>query len=153
MDADGLAEVEQVVVDGFPVAARQPWTRGGLLPPGLLELPGFRAWLARVDAADGADTVHAADAADAAAGADGVDGRPAAACVTYDNGETVGVYWVATLPDYRSRGLARAVLSHALEANPGRVAALTATLLGEPLYRRLGFTEQGLTRWWRPQRP
>ncbi|MFB7663825.1 GNAT family N-acetyltransferase [Kitasatospora sp. NPDC056138] len=177
--AEGLAEVERTVVDGFPVAtalaaAGSPGGRGGLLPPELLEQPGFRFWLARVDAAGGADGaggVGGADGADGwsassgrgligrSAGGQGMGGRgtggravggqPAAACVTYDNGETVGVYWVATLPVHRSKGLARAVLSQALAAHPGRVATLTATLLGEPLYRRLGFTEQGLARWWR----
>ncbi|WP_052681655.1 GNAT family N-acetyltransferase [Saccharothrix sp. ST-888] len=150
-DADGLAEVERTVVDGFPVAGGQPGSRGRLLPPELLEQPGFRFWLARVGGVDGLYEVDGADGADqrSASFGRGVNGQPAAACVTYDNGETVGVYWVATLPAHRSNGLARAVLSQALEAHPGRLATLTATLLGEPLYRRLGFTEQGLARWWR----
>ncbi|GAA0695982.1 hypothetical protein GCM10010193_58330 [Kitasatospora atroaurantiaca] len=124
-DDEDLAAVERAVVEGFPVAARQPWVRGELLPPGLLTLPGYRAWLGRVD------------------------GRPAGGCMTYDDGETVGVYWVATLPEHRSQGIARAAVAEALAAHPGRVTTLVATLLGEPLYRRLGFTEQGVTRWWR----
>ncbi|MEV4616667.1 GNAT family N-acetyltransferase [Kitasatospora sp. NPDC049258] len=124
-DADGLAEVERTVVDGFPVLARLPWQRGGLLPEVLLDLPGHRAWLARWH------------------------GAPASACVTYDDGATVGAYWVATLPQHRSKGAARAVLEHALAAHPDRVATLTATLLGEPLYRRMGFREHGVSRWWR----
>ncbi|WP_457030153.1 GNAT family N-acetyltransferase [Kitasatospora sp. P5_F3] len=123
--ADELAAMERVMVDGFPIEPRQPWERGVHLPPGLLAEPGCRGWLGRVD------------------------GEPAAACMTYDNGETVGVYWVAVLPEYRSKGLGRAVLSAALLAQPGRVTTLVATLLGEPLYRRLGFVERGLTRWWR----
>ncbi|MFJ9520458.1 GNAT family N-acetyltransferase [Kitasatospora sp. NPDC101801] len=120
-----LAGLERVVVDGFPLEARQPWERGVQFPPELLAEPGYRAWLGRVD------------------------GEPAAACMTYDNEETVGVYWVAVLPEYRSKGLGRAVLSAALLAQPGRVTTLVATQLGEPLYRQLGFLEQGVTRWWR----
>ncbi|MFD0572245.1 hypothetical protein ACFQ0T_27385 [Kitasatospora gansuensis] len=49
--ADELADLERVVVDGFPIAPRQPWQRGVHLPPGLLAEPGYRAWLGRVDGA------------------------------------------------------------------------------------------------------
>jgi GNAT superfamily N-acetyltransferase len=120
-----LAAVEQVVVEGFPIVHRLPWRRGEQFPAVYAFVPGRRSWLARVD------------------------GRPAAACVTLDDGVAVGFYWVATLPEHRSRGAARAVMCAALAAHAGRVATLTATLLGEPLYRRLGFTERGLSRWWR----
>ncbi|MCG6496209.1 GNAT family N-acetyltransferase [Kitasatospora sp. A2-31] len=130
LDADGFAEVEHAVVDGFPIEARRPWTRGGMLPEALLEEPGLRAWLGRVD------------------------GAPAGACLTYDDGRATGVYWVATLPDHRSRGVGRAVLETALAgAHPDRPATLVATMLGEPLYRKLGFTEQGRTHWWTPLAP
>ncbi|MER5866807.1 GNAT family N-acetyltransferase [Kitasatospora sp. NPDC002040] len=124
-DVSELVLLERVVVDGFPVTADQTRQQGALLPAGLLAEPGYRAWLGRVD------------------------GEPAAACMTYDNVETVGVYWVAVLPEYRSNGLGRAVVTAALAAQPGRVTTLVATLLGEPLYRRLGFVERGVTRWWR----
>lgn len=124
LDEHDLAEVERVVVEGFPISRRLPWRRGGHFPACDGEIPGRRNWLARVD------------------------GHPAAACITHDDGAAVGVYWVATLPEYRSRGAARAVLRTALAAHPDRPATLTATLLGEPLYRRLGFTERGLARWW-----
>lgn len=120
-----LADLERVVVDGFPLEAHQPWRQGALLPPAMLAESGYRAWLGRVN------------------------GEPAGACMTYDDGETVGVYWVATLPDHRSMGLGRAVLTAALAAQPGRTFTLVATLLGEPLYRQLGFVGCGATRWWR----
>ncbi|MFB7905664.1 GNAT family N-acetyltransferase [Kitasatospora sp. NPDC056076] len=124
-DGDALALVERIVVDGFPLPARQPWTRGEALPERLLAEPGCRAWLGRVD------------------------GAPAGACLTYDDGTATGVYWVATLPDQRGRGVARAVLEAALtHAHPDRPATLVATSVGEPLYRKLGFTGQGPTRWW-----
>ncbi|MFI6846842.1 GNAT family N-acetyltransferase [Kitasatospora sp. NBC_00085] len=125
LDADGFAEVEHAVVEGFPIEAHQPWTRGGMLPAELLREPGLRAWLGRID------------------------GAPAGACLTYDDGRATGVYWVATLPDHRSRGVARAVLETALAAaHPDRPATLVATQLGEPLYRKLGFIEWGRTHWW-----
>ncbi|PBC79719.1 acetyltransferase (GNAT) family protein [Streptomyces sp. TLI_235] len=125
VDPEGLAEVERVVVEGFPMPARLPPAAGAMLPPGLLLTPGYRAWLARVD------------------------GRAVGACVSYDDGTAVGVYSVATLPEHRSRGVGRAVVEAALAAHPDRTATLVATLLGEPLYRRLGFTEHGVSRWWR----
>ncbi|MCU7824675.1 GNAT family N-acetyltransferase [Kitasatospora sp. DSM 101779] len=125
LQPEELAAVERVIVDGFPMPARLPVVRGAMLPPGLLDAPGYRAWLARVD------------------------GCPAGACVSYDDGTAVGVYSVATLPEHRSRGIGRALVAAALAAHPDRVATLTSTLLGEPLYRRLGFTEHGVARWWR----
>ncbi|MGW4896352.1 GNAT family N-acetyltransferase [Kitasatospora sp. NPDC004240] len=123
-DADGLAEVERTVVEGFPLPARRPWIRGEALPPALLREPGVRAWLARRD------------------------GAPAGACLTCEDGAATGLYWVTTLPEHRSRGIARAVLEAALAARPDRPAALVATRLGEPLYRKLGFAEVGRTHWW-----
>ncbi|MBV6698544.1 GNAT family N-acetyltransferase [Kitasatospora aureofaciens] len=124
-DGDTFAEVERAIVDGFPRPAQQPWTRGGALPERLLGEPGCRAWLGRVD------------------------GTTAGACLTYDDGEATGVYWVATLPLYRGQGVARAVVETALAAaHPDRPATLVATALGEPLYRKLGFTVQRHTCWW-----
>jgi GNAT superfamily N-acetyltransferase len=125
LDRDTFAQVERVIVDGFPLPARQPWTRSEALPEQLLRQPGCRAWLGRVD------------------------GAPAGACLSYDDGRATGVYWVATLPDQRGQGVARAVLRTALaHAHPDRPATLVATSVGEPLYRTLGFTELAPTCWW-----
>ncbi|MFJ2808524.1 GNAT family N-acetyltransferase [Kitasatospora sp. NPDC087271] len=125
LDGDAFAQVERAIVDGFPLPARQPWTRGDALPEQLLREPGLRAWLGRVD------------------------GATAGTCLTYDDGRATGVYWVATLPTRRGQGVARAVLQTALaHAHPDRPATLVATSLGEPLYRKLGFTEQARTCWW-----
>ncbi|MER6300804.1 GNAT family N-acetyltransferase [Kitasatospora sp. NPDC001539] len=124
-DGDGFAQVERTIVDGFPLPARQPWTRNDALPDRFLGRPDCRAWLGRVD------------------------GAPAAACLTYDDGRATGVYWVATLPDRRGRGVARALLRTALaHAHPDRPATLVATSAGEPVYRSLGFTERARTCWW-----
>ncbi|MFF2748229.1 GNAT family N-acetyltransferase [Kitasatospora sp. NPDC058048] len=124
-DGDSFAMVERAIVEGFPLPARQPWVRGGALPEQLLDVPGWRGWLGRVD------------------------GAVAGTCLTYDDGRATGVYWVATLPDRRGRGVAGAVLRTALaHAHPDRPATLVATSLGEPLYRKLGFVEQARTCWW-----
>ncbi|RGD62996.1 N-acetyltransferase [Kitasatospora xanthocidica] len=124
-DGDSFALVERTIVEGFPLPARQPWVRGEALPERLLDVPGWRGWLGRVD------------------------GAVAGTCLTYDDGQATGVYWVATLPDRRGRGAARAVLRTALaHAHPDRPATLVATALGEPLYRKLGFVEQARTCWW-----
>ncbi|MEY9837392.1 GNAT family N-acetyltransferase [Streptacidiphilus sp. EB103A] len=120
-----LADVERVVVEGFPVAARMPWRRGETFPAGWNALGGRRSWLVRLR------------------------GEPAGACVSWDDGSSVGVYWVAVLPEHRSRGIARELMATVLLAHADRPAVLSATLLGEPLYRRLGFVEQGVATWWR----
>ncbi|MEV7601054.1 GNAT family N-acetyltransferase [Kitasatospora sp. NPDC089797] len=125
LDGDTFALVERIIVDGFPLPARQPWTRGDALPTRLLREPGCRAWAGRLD------------------------GAPAGACLTFDDGSATGVYWVATLPDQRGQGVAGALLRTALaHAHPDRPATLVATAAGEPVYRRLGFTAQAPTCWW-----
>ncbi|MER7850043.1 GNAT family N-acetyltransferase [Kitasatospora sp. NPDC096077] len=125
LDDDAFALVERTVVDGFPLPARQPWVRGDALPAQLLREPGCRAWAGRID------------------------GAPAGACLTFDDGTATGVYWVATLPDQRGQGVAKAVLQTALaHVHPDRPATLVATSAGEPLYRKLGFTALAPTCWW-----
>ena len=128
-DAGTLAQAERVIVDGFPQRALQPYRPGRSLPPQVLTVPGWRTWLAYRG------------------------GEPAAACCTYDDGATVGVYWMATLPGHRSHGLGRAVMAAALAACPGRPAALTATAVGEPLYSSLGFRAVSEAAWYRKPAP
>ncbi|MFC1429314.1 GNAT family N-acetyltransferase [Streptacidiphilus sp. N1-3] len=122
---EDLALLERVVVQGFPMPGRMPLRRGRLFPAALDALDGRRAWLARRG------------------------GEAAGACVSWDDGTAVGLYWVAVLEPHRSHGVARALLEAALRAHPQRAATLTATLLGEPLYRKLGFVEQAVSTWWR----
>lgn len=121
---DELAVAEQVIVDGFPQPHAQPWVAGRTLPPRVLDIPGWQVWLARRD------------------------NVPAAAGYTFDDGSAVGVYWMATLPRYRSGGLARAVLTAMLAAHPGRTATLVATDSGVPLYTSLGFTPVSTATWY-----
>ena len=122
-DAEELAVAERTIVDGFPLRAYQPYERGSALPPRLLGLPGWRVWLA-----------HRHE-------------RPAAAAYTYDDGTAVGVYWLATLPEHRSAGLGRAIMTTAVAAYPTRTFTLAATEAGRPLYESLGFRAAATATW------
>lgn len=124
-DADELAVAEQLIVEGFPVSALLPWRRGEALPPHLLRVPGWSAWLAYRR------------------------GVPAAAGYTYDDGRSVGLYWLVTSPGHRSTGLARLLLTRAVAAHPGRPFTLTATDAGLPLYESMGFHTVATTTWYR----
>jgi len=61
---------------------------------------------------------------------------------------------VLTKPEYRGRGFARTLVTHALESADSqriRTVKLDATEQGEPLYESLGFKAEGLVeRWSRP---
>lgn len=73
-----------------------------------------------------------------------VDGEPAATSLLFINGKTAGIYYVATLPEYRNRGLGYSVTLAAMQA--AKIAGykkiiLQATPAGEKVYRRIGFQE------------
>lgn len=121
---DELADAERLIVDGFPMAVYQPLVRGRALPPRVLGLPGWNVWLAYRD------------------------GAPAAAGYTYDDGTSVGLYWLATPAEHRGRGLGRALLSTAIAAHPDRPFTLVATDAGLPLYESMGFVPVGGTAWY-----
>jgi GNAT superfamily N-acetyltransferase len=123
-DPDVLADAERVMVDGFPLRGFQPLTRGAALPPRVLDQPGWDIWLGYRH------------------------GEPAAAGYSYDDGRAVGVYWLATLPDHRSAGMARAVLATALATKPHRPWTLVATEAGRPLYESLGFSTVSTALWY-----
>ncbi len=79
--------------------------------------------------------------------------RPVAAMATLRDGDTAGVYHVATLPGVRRRGLAGALLLLALgeaQACGARWATLTATPEARALYEELGFRSCGLLEQWMP---
>ena len=118
-DEKALLTVERLVVDGFPLPSRQPHTPQCFLPVSLLDAEGWRAWLATYR------------------------GSPASACLTFDHGGVVALYWLVTMPEHRSRGIARAVLSRVLRHHQGRDVVLVPTEEGRPLYDSLGFVEVG----------
>jgi len=71
-----------------------------------------------------------------------VDGDPVCVLGTYDNGDDCELYFVATLPDHRGKGLARRLTHRALldARERGRaVSSLQATKMGQPVYKRLGY--------------
>jgi GNAT superfamily N-acetyltransferase len=80
-----------------------------------------------------------------------LDGR-AVACVgsIHDEGDC-GIYLVATDPAAQGRGLARELMTAALQdgrAAGCRSASLQSTANGEPVYRRLGFRDFGTIQMW-----
>ena len=121
-DRAGLADAERTVLTGFPMLGAAP---GTLLPPDSLGVPGLGVWLARRD------------------------GAPAGAVAAYDDGASLGIYFLATLPAHRRRGVGRELMHAALGMSPARPAVLTATAAGEPLYAALGFRPAGRGAWWR----
>ncbi|QRP44182.1 GNAT family N-acetyltransferase [Amycolatopsis sp. FDAARGOS 1241] len=121
---DLLAAVEDVVVHGFPLGRHQPYVRGEVFPPGLLERDDLSARLLLRD------------------------GEPAGACLVVRGGGAVGLYWVTTAPAFRSRGIGRALMHAVLSEVDGEVVTLTASKLGKPLYDALEFTTVAMASWW-----
>jgi GNAT superfamily N-acetyltransferase len=73
-----------------------------------------------------------------------LDGRPASVLATTDADGDCGVWWVATLPEARGRGLAARLLHVALaDARRRRMetSTLQSTKLGRPVYERLGYLD------------
>ncbi|NUR31738.1 MAG: GNAT family N-acetyltransferase [Catenulispora sp.] len=77
-----------------------------------------------------------------------LDGTPAACAMAFRHEETAGLFWVATRTEARNRGLGALVSASSVRAafqDGAESVTLTATALGAPVYRRLGF-EQFSTR-------
>ncbi len=114
------AVVEQVVVDGFPMPG---FPTGNALPVAMKDREGFRMHAVRRD------------------------GVVAGACLTVEADDAVGVYWVTTLPEHRSRGVARALMRGVIDEFPVPMT-LTAAKPGRPLYESLGFSVVTEATWW-----
>lgn len=73
-----------------------------------------------------------------------VDGQPVTTAIVFMYGGIATVYTVGTLEAHRGHGYGAAITRAALlhgRANGYHVGALVASPMGEPVYRRLGFTE------------
>jgi ribosomal protein S18 acetylase RimI-like enzyme len=84
-----------------------------------------------------------------------LDGETACVVGTADVEGDCGMYWVATLPEARGRGLVSRLMSIALAA--GRdlgsdISTLQATKLGRPVYERLGYRDVGTLQMWERRR-
>jgi ribosomal protein S18 acetylase RimI-like enzyme len=72
------------------------------------------------------------------------DGTPVAGAMCVLTHGVAGVYWVGTVPAARGRGLAELCTRAAGNAGfdmGARVAALQASVMGESVYRRMGYVE------------
>ncbi len=84
------------------------------------------------------------------------DGVPACTVLTYEEDGECGIYLVATLPEARGRGLATALMIHALlqaRARGCTTTSLQATQRGRPVYQRLGYRDIGAVHMWERRRP
>ncbi len=71
------------------------------------------------------------------------NGIPAASCMTFKGIDIATLYFIATLPEYRNRGLGRSITLHAMHMAKEEgytLAGLQATSMGMSLYENLGFT-------------
>ncbi len=79
------------------------------------------------------------------------EGQPMAAAIAILSNGIAGIYWVATLPEARGRGLGEACTrlagNRALEMG-ARCVVLQASTQGEPIYRRMGYREITRYRWY-----
>ncbi|HYF92592.1 MAG TPA: GNAT family N-acetyltransferase [Symbiobacteriaceae bacterium] len=70
--------------------------------------------------------------------------RPAGAGMLFCHGGMGGIYNMCTMPEFRGRGVATAIMAAALSEAMARGCThvgLTPTAMGRPLYERLGFRE------------
>ena len=82
-------------------------------------------------------------------------GRPVGCLLAVDHGANTDIEWVAVLPEARGRGLSGKLLAHALAdaAERGQeTSTLVATMLGRPVYERLGFRGVGAIQMWERRR-
>jgi ribosomal protein S18 acetylase RimI-like enzyme len=84
------------------------------------------------------------------------DGTPLASVVTQDHDGDCSVWWVATVPEARGRGLAAGLMRRALADGRERgceITTLQATKLGQPVYERLGYRAFGAVQMWERRKP
>ena len=80
-----------------------------------------------------------------------VDGKLAASVVSTEHGGDCAIWWVATVPEARGRGLASGLMRRALALGRERgcdVSTLQATKAGRPVYERMGYRSFGVMEMW-----
>ncbi len=77
-----------------------------------------------------------------------VEGRPISTSIGVASDGVVGVFGVATLPEFRRRGYAAAMTWAALESAPTLPAVIGPSDMAESLYRRMGFGDFHTVRVW-----
>lgn len=115
VDAATMGDCARMLAEGF---AMPPDLVAAVLSPALLALPGFTAFVGYVD------------------------GQPVSTAAAYVDGDTTGVYNVATAPAARGKGYGAAVTWAATRAGvaTGTVRAiLQASEEGRPVYERMGY--------------
>src|SRR3954447_19906999 len=79
------------------------------------------------------------------------DGEAVATTVSLHHGGDCSIWWVATVPEARGRGLApgliRRALAHGRE-HGCEVSTLQATKMGQPVYERIGYRGVGAFEMW-----
>jgi hypothetical protein len=168
---DDLLEASRAA--GLVVSPRMPWMvlEHAAEPPPLPEGVTLR-WCQDVAGVDDAvavcadaypsvglpeDIVRSLFAAPERALADGArivvaynEGRAAATAMLLATDEVAGVYWVATRPDARGRRLAEACTAQVVAAGlaaGARFAVLQASVMGAPVYARMGFRTEWNLSW------
>lgn len=84
------------------------------------------------------------------------EGRPVATAMILFTHAVAGIYWVGTVEAARGRGYAAALTRHASNAgfdDGARVVTLQASVMGEPIYRRLGYRTVGRQKWFLSPKP
>ncbi|MFN8526667.1 MAG: GNAT family N-acetyltransferase [Chloroflexota bacterium] len=126
-DASTIADVERVLVDGYPVLGVEGLLPGGVVPPAILG-GSVRLWVGYVD------------------------DRPVSVAAVVLDGKVNHVCLVATLPDARRKGYGRALTWQATLADPRLPALLESSADGYPLYAEMGYEVVGqLSLWERPR--
>jgi GNAT superfamily N-acetyltransferase len=83
----------------------------------------------------------------------GYAGGQAVSCsAAYVDGEAIGIFAVATVPEARGRGYGAALTHRAASCAPDLPVWLNASDLGRPVYERLGFVEVARYTLWMKER-
>lgn len=114
VDADGLADFEQTLIEAYPAPEMQPWQRGAMFDPAVLDT----AWRLFVGYEDG---------------------RPVATAGAFVTPTVTVVELVSTRAECRGRGYGTAITAAATLVDAAKPAMLIASDLGRGSYERLGY--------------